>query len=582
MKKAIVLALAMVGTGLTAPFVYPSAWTADPNTANKRGGELRMGTFTDYKVLNPFLVADDADVTSIMAQGAALFVLDPVTDEYVPKMAEAMPVVSNGEKRFVVKLRKGMKFSDGHEITANDFVTTMQIAVDPKISSKLSDYYSVRGRPISVRKLDTYTLQFDFPAVSALAYAKMSVAPWPEHIFGKAYRSGGANAVKALWPLGTPADQLVSPGAWKVQEIRPGQRTVLARNPYFGEWNKDSKGNALPYLDRLSYTLYGDANEMLKGYLGGKIDLFSPRNTDHLAQVKKAIESKAINATLLPGVSPNAENDWIAFNWNRGDDPWKQRLFRDSRFRKAMSYIANRDAMVKQARGGLGVPVYTAVPPVFKNYQFADTPKFAYNLSAAAKLLADIGFSNKNKDGYLVDDSGKVLEYDLLTQDGNIAREQEARIFAADAKKVGVKVNIKPMEFGALVKILMEQGDKRKFDAVLLSIVGSEREWPFVQGYMECGGSLHVYNQPKNSACLTPQESSIQRLYSQGETTLDSAARRKIGAQLVKAEADLQPLVYLTAGVYNVSYLNRVKGEYPRNIMNSFEGQRSTVLTWLQ
>lgn len=583
MKKALMLALALgTSSSLAAPFVYPAAWTAEANTANKRGGEFRNYTISDFKGFNPFTTSEATSISGTMESGAGLFMQDPTNDKFIPKMAEAMPVVSNSGKRFVVKIRQGMKFSDGQEITADDWVTTATIHKDDKVGSNSYDSFYLNKKPITVKKIDKYTLQFDFPQSSATSYVTMSYTPWPDHIFGDAYRKGGADAVKKLWSLATPPAQIVSPGAWVLETYQAGERAVFKRNTQYGEWNKDSRGNAVPYLDKYSFRIVKDINAGLAAYLAGQIDTFGPRNADDLAQIKKAIDGGNLKATLLPNVSPAATSSWITFNWNKSGDATKQKLFRDVRFRRAMSHIANRQAMVQLALGGLGSEVYSSVYPVFKNYVFDSTPKYKYNLAEASKLLAQMGYTKKNAQGWLVDGSGKVLEFNLSTNAGNNVREQLGRIFADEAKKVGVKVNFTPIDFNTLVGQLQAKGENRPFDAILLGLSGGDNIWPFGSNVTPCGGNLHSYNNPTSGACLTPQESLMTKLFFQGDSTVDADARRKIGEQLLKAEGELQPVIYLAGGNYHVTFNERLGGEFARNMMDAYYGSRITDLTFIK
>ncbi|WP_102127347.1 ABC transporter substrate-binding protein [Deinococcus planocerae] len=583
MKRAMFVALAMtLGSAVAAPFVYPAAWTAEQNTANKRGGEFRNYTISDFKSINPFTDAEAVSIPGTLEAGAGLFIQDPRNDELIPYMAEGAPVVSNGGRRFVVKIRPGMKFSDGQAITADDWITTYRIHTDDKVGSNSYDNFFLSKKPITVRKIDNSTLQFDFPQPSAKALVLMSYTPWPDHIFGAAYRSGGAEAVKRLWTLGTPANQIVSPGMWTLESYQAGERTVLKKNPYWGEWNKDSRGQALPYLDRYSYRVTTDLNAALAAYLAGQIDTFAPRNADDLAQIKRAIDGGNLKATLLPNVSPQAQSQWITFNWNKASDPDKQRLFRDVRFRRAMSHIANRQAMVQLALGGLGSENYYSVYPIFKNYISDAAPKYRYDLAQATRLLSQIGYTRKNAQGYLVNNAGKVLEFNLSTNAGNTVREQLGRIFADEAKKVGVKVNFTPIDFNNLVGQLTAKGENRPFDAILLGLSGGDNIWPFGQNTVPCGGNLHSYNNPTNGACLTPQESLMTKLYYQGDATLNVAQRRNIGAQLLKAEAELQPVIYLVGGNFHVTFNERLGGEHPRELMDAYYGARNIALTFIK
>lgn len=585
MKKALFVALAMsASSAFAAPFVWPAAWTAEQNTANKRGGEFRDFAISDFKTINPFTSAEANSIPNTMREGTGLFIQDPRNDDLIPYMAAGEPTVSNGGKRFVVKIRQGMKFSDGQPITADDWITTWKIHTDDKVGSNSYSSFFLNKKPITIKKIDDYTLQFDFPQRSSEAYLRMSFTPWPDHIFGKAYRAGGAEAIKKMWTLGTPVNQIVSPGMWVLESYRAGERTVFEKNKYWGEWNKDSRGNALPYLDRYSYRITGDLNAALAAFLAGQIDDFEPRNADDLAQIKRAIDGGKLKATLLPNVSPQASSQWIVFNWNKASDPAKQKLFRDVRFRRAMSHIANREAMVQLALGGLGTENYFSVYPIFRQQiaAGASAPKYPYNLAEASKLLAQLGYTKKNAQGYLVDKNGKVLEFNLSTNAGNTVREQLGRIFADEAKKVGVKVNFTPIDFNNLVNQLLAKGEDRPFEAILLGLSGGSNIWPFGNNVVPCDGNLHSYNKNSKGTCLTPQESLMTKLYYQGDAEIDPAKRRAIGAQLMKAEGELQPVIYLVGGNYHVAFNERLGGEYPRNLMNAYYGSRQNALTFIK
>ncbi|WP_288403046.1 ABC transporter substrate-binding protein [uncultured Deinococcus sp.] len=577
MKKALFLALALgAGSSLAAPFVLPATWMAENPSQAKTGGEVRTYSLSDYKTLNPFTSSEADSLPDLMSDVGlgGLFTQDPSTDKFIPHMADAMPVVSNNNKRFVVKIRQGMKFSDGQAITADDFVTTFKIHTDDKVGSNSYDSFFLNGKPITLKKIDNYTLQFDFPQASASAYTRMAFIPWPDHVFGPVYSSKGAEGIKNMWGISANPSTIVSPGPWVISSYQAGQRAVLKKNPYFGEWNKDGAGKALPYLDTMSIRLLKDLNAGLAAYLAGQIDTFAASKADDLAQIKRAIDGGNLKANLVPNVSPNSTSSWIVFNWNKSGDAAKQKIFRDVRFRQAMSHIANRQAMIQLALGGLGSEVYTGVYPVFKNYQFDSTPKYKYDLAAATKLLAQMGFSKKNAQGYLTNSAGQVLEFNLATNAGNTVREQLGRIFTDEAKKVGVKVNFTPIDFNNLVDQLNSKGANRPFDAILLGLSGGDNIWPYGSNVVPCGGNLHSFNVPSDGKCLTPQESLMTKLYYQGDQTLDDDARRKIGEQLSKAEAQNQGFIYLVGTNYHVTYNSRLGGEYKRNLWDAYNGSR--------
>jgi peptide/nickel transport system substrate-binding protein len=583
MKKALMLVAALtLGNSFAAPYIHKAALSAEPASAAKTGGEYRNFTISDFKTFNPFTSAEATSVPGTMALGSGLFGQDPVTDNIEPVMAEAMPVVSNGNKRFVVKIRQGMQFSDGKEITADDWITTYKIHTDDKVGSNSYDGFFINDKPITVKKIDKYTLQFDFPQAAADAYLTMGYTPWPDHVFGPVYTKSGAEGIKNMWGLGTSPSAIVSPGMWTLSAYSAGQRAVFKKNPNYGEWNKDSAGKALPYLDSYSFRIVKDQNAALASYLAGDLDTFGPRNADDLAQITKAIGGGTLKATLLPSVSPAASSQWITFNWNKSSEPAKQKLFRDVRFRRAMSHIANRQAMVQLALGGLGGETYYSVYPVFKNFISDSAPKYPYDLAKASALLAQMGYTKKGSDGYLVNGQGQRLEFTLATNAGNTTREQLGRIFTDEAKKVGVKVNFTPIDFNVLVGQLTSKGDDRKFDAILLGLANGGNIWPFGANVVPCGTNLHSYNNPTGGRCATSQEQLMTKLFYQGQTTLDLQARRAVGAQLLKTEAELQPVVFLVGGAYHVTYNNRIGGQFPKSLMDSYYGSRDLALTYVK
>ncbi|MGC8107744.1 ABC transporter substrate-binding protein, partial [Salmonella enterica] len=75
-------------------------------------------------------------------------------------------------------------------------------------------------------------------------------------------------------------------------------------------------------------------------------------------------------------IGPNASSQFIVFNWNKKSDPFKRELFRSAKFRQAMSYLVNRQAVVDVVYGGFGTPTYTSIYPVLKDWVNPAAPKY--------------------------------------------------------------------------------------------------------------------------------------------------------------------------------------------------------------
>jgi peptide/nickel transport system substrate-binding protein len=583
MKKAILAtaALMLAGSAFGQTFVYPDAWSSSKPAEVKEGGVFRVATISDYKTLNPFTAAEADNIPQAITDGGGMFTYDPATGEYIPNMALSY-TISKNKLVWTMNVRKGMKWSDGKPIIADDFITAFKINTDEDVGANAYDSFFINDKPIKIKKIDADTIQATLPSVAADAVEVLAFAPAPTHVFEPVYAAKGAAGIKAMWTLNTPAEQIVSSGAFKFKSYKPGERAEFVANPTFGEWNKDSAGNSLPYLAGRTFAIVKDTTAVLAAYLNGDIDSFGPANADQLRQVKGAIDGGKLKATLRANVGPAASSQWIVFNWNQKSNPSKQAMLRDDNFRRALSHLTNRAAMVDLVYGGLAQPAYSSVYAAFTQWISPDLKKFDYNVEAATALLAKAGFSKKNSEGYLVNKAGKVAEFDLTTNSGNNQREQLAKIFADEAKKAGVKVNFKPVDFNTLVQLLLSDGDDRKFDAILLGLSGGGRIYPLGDNVEPCGTNLHAFN--KSGKCLAAWETQVTALFARGKQELDFKKRVAIAQQIQNVQSNYQAWDYLVSPNVHFSWAANVKGEWPIPLQTSINRSRpfTAETTWLQ
>ncbi len=579
-KLGVVVALlGLVGVATAQTFVWPQEWTVAKPGEARPGGTLRAAVISDYRTFNPFITAEAGNVPALISGGYGLARRDPRTGDWIPYMAESWTISPN-KLEITFKIRRGMKWSDGRPITADDWITTWRIHTDKAVGSNAYDSFFIDGKPITLRKIDDYTIRFIYPRTDAEAFAVASFTPWPAHIFGPVYQREGAEGIKKMWTLNENPANIVSPGPWVIESYRPGERLVLRRNPAFGEWNKDAQGNPLPYLERYEIRIVKDVNAQLAEFLAGNIDVFNPATVDHVSQVRQAIQQGRLDATIKVNASPVASSQFMVFNWNKASDPFKQSLFRSDKFRRAMSHLMNRQAVVEVVYGGLGTPMYSSVYPVLTQWINPNVPRYEYNPSEATKLLAELGFTRKDREGFLVDSRGRRLEFNLATNAGNNQREQIGKLFVDEARKVGVKVNFTPIDFNTLVGQLLSSGPDRPFDAIIIGLTGGGLDWPFGANVVPCKGNLHMWN--KSGQCLDPRETQLEALYSRGRTELDFKKRQQIGFQMQEIEARLLPVLYIAGPNYHPAWNNRLGGEHPDKLISSIWGSRQLELTFIK
>jgi peptide/nickel transport system substrate-binding protein len=473
-----------------------------------------------------------------------------------------------------------MKWSDGRPITANDWVVTARINLDEKNETVNLDSYIVNDKPIQVVAVNPDTLRVTFPAVIAQAFYRMTILDvQPAHIFGPAAERGPCRPQGALaGERGRGRRRLGR--RLQVPELRAGERVNLVKNPFYGEWNKDSAGKALPYADGFQVSIYRDANAQFAGFLAGETDMFTPRGADDLAQLTRAVQGNQLRATIRANVSSAATGDRIAFNWNKSSDPWKQALFRNVDFRRAMSHLTNRAAMVQLAVGGLGQPYYSMVYPVLNQFQSPRLPKYDFNPEAATALLRKVGFTRKNAEGTLVDRTGRALEFDISPNAGNARRAAIAQVFSDEAKKVGREGERAPRGHRHLElppqrhrhEPQLRRPDlrhrRRRPDSALLERDHRLQGQP--DGLEQAETCIQPWGDP-DAGPLQPGRARARRRQAQGARLPDQ-----------ELEAGTSPTSTPSPRTITYAWNNRLRGELPQNLMNALNGQRYYELTWVQ
>lgn len=592
MKKLSMIAAVLLTSGAFAtPFVYPEKWSSSKPSEVQMGGTFRVVNLQDFKTLNPFTSRESPNLPAILSAGG-LLIRDIVTDEYIPFMAESFKL-SADKTTFTLNIRKGMKWSDGKPITADDWITTYTLETNKDIGSNAYSGWFPNDKPIKVTKIDADTIQVKFPFPDVTAYENLSgFFPQPTHVFMPVFKAKGADGIKEMWSVTTDADEIVVSGPFKLDKYVAGERALLKKNAAFGEWAKDAAGKSLPYLDSIQIQFVADSNAHLAQYLAGNTDYLSPVSRDQLAQVKSAIDAKKLAADLIPNASSRASSDFVVLNMDRGDT-FKGKLFRNVKFRQALSMLTNRDAMVDLALGGLGQATYTGVYPVFKSWIYPEADKYKYNPTAANKMLDDMGFKKKGADGIRVDSQGNRLAFTLIANAENNRRQQFAGIMKEEFKKAGIDLTTSFIAFNQMSEMLDAKPGfaPRQFDAIMIGLVNGSAVFPVAgDNVVKCtglpeDGNLHMGNQ--TNKCLFPWETQTVNLYYKGRQEFDLAKRRQIAFQIQKLESENLPVIQLAAQTVHYSWMSKVQGEYQKPQVNSINastlfGPRAIELTWIK
>ncbi|UCH24519.1 MAG: hypothetical protein JSV66_11240 [Trueperaceae bacterium] len=560
------------------PFVWPDSWTAHPEEATP-GGVFYTWDRGNPRTFNPFVSKEANVVMDLSDNGARLLRKGPNSSRWLPYAAEKYSVSDDGRTIEMI-LRRDLRWSDGTPITSRDYLFRYQAITDPTVGTDALESWFVAGEPIQLEAPDPYTLRFALPMPDRLAFEVIAgLLPAPSHLLEQPYLEGGAEALLSMWDTSIDPNATVWSGPFVPVQYLANERIVFARNPWFGVWNVDPRGISLPYLDSISVALLSSEASALTLFVAGDLDFYVPRDLDEIAFIRAEVDRRP-DIDLVENAGLPIGSNQIFFNWNKASEPFKQALFRSVLFRRAMSHLTDRQAIIELVYGGAGVAQWTSVYPAYEEWLNPGTPRYPYDPEKAAELLEKLGFRQKNADGILVDDEGKALSFFLGTNAASDKNLQIAQLFADAAREIGVEVIPQPLEVNSMISRLLTEGMDRPFDAILVGTFGAASTWPFDVNATTCNGFLHIYN--RSGDCLDPVEAQIAALQRQGRLTLDDAHAREIAAEIQMHEAEAQLVLYMPTPRLAFAWNTRIGGYHPNDLMNVALGPGQIELTFVR
>ncbi|MGH7978621.1 MAG: ABC transporter substrate-binding protein, partial [Limisphaerales bacterium] len=435
-----------------------------------RGGKFIISQMGDPKTFNYITQNDMSSYGIVRFMFWPLLNFDEVDQQVEPGLADFWTNAPDG-KTWTFRLRKNLRWSDGAPLTADDVVFTWNgVIYNPKIDNVTRDPFIIDGKKFTVTKLDNLTIQVVTPEVYApfLAEFGASVDIMPRHILEASVTNG---TFESAYAVNWKPEDLVGSGPYRLKEYKAGQYTILERNPYFLEVDKN--GARLPYFDDIIFSVVPDMNTLSLRFLSGESDVddyIMPYEYDTF----KAEAGKGKFTLLEPGIG--LEKSFFWFNENTGAnpktgrpyvDPVKLSWFRNTKFRQAVSYAIDRENIIKSVFAGRGAPSYGFESPGNKKWYDPNTQQFPYDPAKALKLLKEIGIEKRNGDNFLTDSNGHKIQFVFNTNSGNGAREKMAVLIEGNLRNLGMDVIYQPIEFNTL---LTKIDVTYSYDCILLGL----------------------------------------------------------------------------------------------------------------
>lgn len=513
--------------------------------AGQYGGNIVISTIGEGpKTFNPWNSKDNTSSSASEIMFDSLVTTDAYTGEVIPKMAKSIETLPD-KKTYIIELRKGLKWSDGKEITADDVVYTWNTLIFGGFgNTSTRDAMYIDGKLPTVSKIDKYTVKFVTPKPFSPFLRQISVPIAPEHVLKK-ITDRGPRAFDSFWSSNVNPEDLVTSGAFRLKEYVPAQRIVYERNPNY--YIIDEKNQKLPYIDKYIMLIVGDLNNELLKFKSKEIDMVGLRGTN----VSIFKEQEKHSDYQIFNLGPDTGTMYLGINMNNRKnstgkyyvDPVKQKWFNDLNFRKAVDYAIDRENIVFNIASGVGAPLFTPEPlsSIYLNEKVAQG--HPQDMGKARQYLKESGFK-LDKSGKLKDKEGNKVEFDLYTNAGNTERESIGVMIKQDLEDLGMSVNFKPVEFNTLVNKLTNTKD---WDMVILGFTGSPLEPYGGKNVWYSNGTLHLFNMrgEGETAKLLPWEKRLDEIFDAAALELDFDKRRALYEEYQQLIYNEKPLIYL-------------------------------------
>ena len=521
------------------------------NAPARRGGQIVGSIRSTPRSFDRLVAADQAsDLFAVLTQGK-LVRINRSTFELEPWLADRWESSADG-RTHTVHLRQGVTWSDGTPLTSADVLFSLKAAFDK--GAVVGSSLVVGGKPITATATDASTVVFSYAAPSGPGVRLLDMLPiLPKHKLESALNAG--DFAKA-WAPGTVPAEIVGTGPFVLREFQVGQRIVLDRNPRY--WRKAPDDGSLPFLDRIVLEIVPDQNAELLRLQSGSTDLtYSELRPEDYVPVRRGEQEGKLKMVEL-GVSTDADAFWFCLKPEvKKNDP-RFAFVQKREFRQAISHAVDREEFARTVFLGEAVPIWGPITPGNQQWFTPNLPRYAHDAARARALLTSIGLEDRNNNGVVEDAKGTEARFTVITQRGVGYYERGAAVLREEAAKVGIALDIAPLEIGAMISRLLACD----YDAIYMRPLLTDLDPAGNIDFWLSSGSSHFWNIGQKMPA-TEWEQRIDTLMIEQAGTLDLTRRRALFNDVQRILAENLPALYFAAPRLYYAHSRRLVGVTP-------------------
>lgn len=361
------------------------------------GNRLSVGYNQEPDILNPYITGGDLAATGDVTAEILESPLKVEPDlSYSPELAEEMPeVVSEDPLTIEYRLREGLTFSDGEELTSEDAKFTYEQIMDEDNDTitrtgweDIDTFETPDDRTVRITFSEVYA-----PWMDLLAGSQAPILP--QHVYEDANFNEDLN------------DEIVGSGPYELDEWNRGQRLVLEAN---GEYWGDA-----PEIETVSYDFIEDTNSLIAAMQSGEVDFINP--PIDVGLIERLEEIEGTQTASQPGTT----YEHIAFNTEKVDNV---------DLRKAIAYGIDRERITQELLQGEVDPLNSVLVPDQEPYFTPAWEEYTYDPERAEELVQQ------------AEADGADTSIEFSTTSGEALRENLQEIAQQQLQEIGIDVTI--------------------------------------------------------------------------------------------------------------------------------------------
>jgi peptide/nickel transport system substrate-binding protein len=547
---AVILVAAYAYWRSAAP---PRGGAAREDAPPSRGGQIVVTIRAEPRSFNRIVARDQTTLIIDAITQGRLVRINRATFELEPWLAERWESSADG-KTHTLHLRPGLQWSDGTPLTSADVLFSIDAIFDPKSNSVLSDTLSIDGKPIRATAPDPQTVVLTYPSPSGPGVRLLdTLTILPKHKLEAALKAG---TMASAWNSRTAPADLAGTGPFVLREYQPGQRLIYERNPHY--WRKGPDGGPLPYADRLVLEVVPEQNAELLRLQSGAADILNGeiRPEDYVS-VRRAQEQGQVRLIEL-GVSTDADALWFCLKPEAKRKDPRFAFVQKPEFRQAISHAVDREAFAETVFLGAAVPIWGPITPGNQPWFWPDVPRYPHDAARARELLKNIGLEDRNGNGVVEDAAGTEARFTVITQQGLGYYERGTAVLRDEAAKVGIALDVAPLEFGAMIERLLACN----YDAIYMRPLVTDLDPAGNLDFWLSSGDAHLWNMGQKTPA-TEWEKRIDSIMLEQASTIDPQRRRALLNDAQRVLAENLPVLYFAAPRMYGAHSARLAGVVP-------------------